>query len=273
MPAKHSATIDEAVDAFLQRALRVKLRERTYDFYEHNLAVFSRTFSERRLDEVSRAEVKAWLDPLGGGGTAKGLLRSVSAMYNHALAQEPPLCGKNPVARLKLEEPKDESEPTVLHGQEVRTILAAAGPYRHAIALMVFVGIRPDEIAGRRKPPLEWKHIDRAGRRIRIPAEIAKTRRPRVIEDKGDKPISAVLWDWLADGPEEGPVCPALVKQAIRRVLPALQRIRKSTTTWPRDVLRHTAASCLLAIWHDAGRVSEVLGHEGKTQMLYTHYA
>ncbi|MGH8021586.1 MAG: tyrosine-type recombinase/integrase [Opitutaceae bacterium] len=274
MPAKQSATIDDAIDAFLQRALRVKLREQTYDFYETKLKAFTQAFPGRRLGELSRKEIKAWVDALPGSySNRKGYLGSVCAVYNYALSLEPPLCQANPVARLKLEgEPIDESEATVLHAEEVRTVLAAAGPYRHAIALMVFVGIRPDEIAGRRKDPLEWKHVDRKGRRIRIPASISKTRSPRVIEDKRDWLVPGVLWDWLEDGPGEGPICPALAKQAIRRVWPALRANRPDLKAWPRDVLRHTAGSYLLALWDDAGRVSQVLGHEGKTEMLYRHY-
>jgi len=276
-PIIQSASIEQAIDGFLARCLKRKLREQTFDFYERKLRAWAAAFPGRALDEVTRDQFRAWLNGLGCATiTQRGFQRSVSALYNWARAETPALCSGNPAEKLKIEDPIDESEPTVLQAAELRQMLEAAGPYRHAIALMLFAGIRPDEIAGRRKPALEWRHIDRAGKTIRIPADISKTRKPRVIEDKTrdgkSTPLPAALWEWLADGPAEGLVCPTLIRQAIRQVWPALRKARPDFAAWPRDVLRHTAASYLLALWSDEGRVKEVLGHEGASNMLWQYY-
>lgn len=264
-----STSIDVAIDAFLRRGLEMKLREETYDFYEYKLAQFSRRFPALTLDDVTRARLAEWLHALPvAPSTRRGMLRAVHALYSWARSKEPPLCAANACEGLRVEQPRADRSPTVLHAREVEALLAAAGPYRHAVALMVFAGVRPDEIAGEHKEPLGWQHVDSRRKRIVIPVEIAKTRAPRVIER-----MPGALWSWLEGAPETGPISPARSRQIIRRIWPALKKLRPELERWPVDVLRHTAASYLLRIWDDAGRVSQALGWEGKTEVLYARYA
>lgn len=266
--ASSATTIEAAVDGFTRRCLEQKLREATLDFYAKHLGKFADHFAGKTLDDVSRAEIRAWLDGLPVSRvTAKGTLRSVHALYSWARSKEPPLCAANACEALRIEEPHDDAEPVIWQAPEVEAALRAAGPYRYAVALMVLAGIRPEEMAGQRKPRLEWQHVDRKAKAIRIPAEIAKTRAARVIEK-----LPPVVWAWLEGAPESGPIAPGRAKQWIRRCLPAVQAIRPDLKAWPPDVLRHTAASYLVALWQDAERVSMVLGHEGKTSLLFARY-
>jgi hypothetical protein len=264
-----STPIDAAIDGFLRRALEMKLREETYDFYEYKLSQFARRFPRETLDDVTRPRLAEWLHGLQvAPGTRKGTLRAVHALYAWARSKEPPLCAANACEGLRVEQPKTDTSPMVLHAKEVAAVLAGAGPYRHAVALMVFAGIRPDEVAGEHKERMGWHLVDRRRKRIAIPVEISKTRSPRVLER-----MPPGLWAWLEDGPEVGPVSPSRSRQIIRRIWPALRAMRPDLQRWPQDVLRHTAASYLLALWGDAGRVSRALGWEGKTEVLYARYA
>jgi integrase len=265
--------IDTAIDAFLRRCLEMKLRAETYGFYEYKLNQFSRRFPEETLDDVTRPRLAEWLHGMPvAPGTRKGTLRAVHALYSWARSKEPPLCAANSCEGLRIEVPKPDRSPTILHAREVRAVLEGAGPYRHAVALGVFAGIRPDELAGEHKPAMTWSLIDWRAKRVRVPVEIAKTRAPRIIER-----MPAALWAWLEDAPRdkpEGRICPAGSRQIPRRLWPIVQPLRPDLQRWPEDVLRHTAASYLLAYWDgDSGRVSRALGWEGDTEVLFARYA
>lgn len=267
-PAKETALIEEAIAGWLERCVRMKRSEQTHDFYESKLKGFADAFAGRRLGEVDRAAADAWLHGLKVGHvTRAGYLRAAHAMYVWASTSRVQLCFSNPFAGLRLDRPSLAREVMILSAAEVAAILAGAGPYRHALALMVFAGIRPHEVAGRRKAHLLWEHVDRKARMIRIPSEIAKTRRARVLEQ-----LPPVVWAWLKDAPKAGPVSPGMSRQVVRRAWEVLAPMRPGLMSWPQDVLRHTAASYLLRLWKDIGRVSEVIGHEGRTHLLRQRY-
>lgn len=262
-------TLAEAVDGYLRRLLQLKRRGQTFHWYEMKFAVLCDVWGERGLDEITRPEVHKWLTAFPGARTtARGYLRALHALYAWARFLEPPLCRTNPCAGLRIEEPINERSPPHLLAGDVAAMLQRAGRHRHALALMVFAGVRPHEIADPHKPPLEWRHVDREAQLVRIPPEIAKTTGSgRVLERLPD-----ALWAWLADGPTAGRICPGRVREATGTAWQAIRQRRREWKRWPVDVLRHTAASYLLALWEDAGRVSMILGHEGKPQMLFARY-
>lgn len=118
--------------------------------------------------------------------------------------QELPLCRENASESLKIEGPKSEKERVARRAVDVRAVLDGVGLYRWALAIMMFAEVRPQEMAGRRKPPMQWQHVDRKAKLIRIPTDIAKTRRARMIEK-----LPPTLW-WgrvaTAAGPPRSPV-------------------------------------------------------------------
>jgi len=254
-------TVGEACDRYLRRLLELRRRGQTFRWYEARFAVVCRTFGEAGLDEVSRAMWRDWLEGMEvAHATRRGYLRAVHALYAFARSCEPPLCGVNQVEGLRLAAPNREHEVSVLTADEAARVLRGAGEYRHAIALMLFAGVRPFEIAGQDKPPLRWEDVDRTARTIRVAAAVSKTGKARVIE----RPLDG-LWAWLEDAPASGRVCPFAVRQAMLRA-------RRVLGHWAPDVLRHTAATVMLALWQDVGRVSQVLGHEGRTYLLHQRY-
>jgi integrase len=264
----NATSIEVAIDGFQKRGLEKKLREATFDFYEKKLGQFSDAFPGETLDAVTRPRIRAWIDGLPvAPSTRKGSLRAIHALYAWARSKEPPLCAANSCEGLRVEEAIDDREPVTLQAPELAAMLEAAGPFRAAVALMAFAGIRPEEMAGQRKERLDWRHVDRKAKAIRIPGDIAKTRTPRILEK-----LPPCLWAWLKGAPEAGPIAPGRAKQWIRVCLPPLLAARPDLKAWPHDVLRHTAASFLLALWGDAGRVSMVLGHEGKPALLFSRY-
>ena len=167
----------------------------------------------------------------------------------------------------------DDKVTGILSVADTLAILQGTGRHRSALALMLFAGLRPQELWGIDKPALLWRHIDPVEHIIRVPAEVAKTRKPRILEG-----MPPTVWTWLTPGAPESPVSQISSQALIRAAQIAGGFARKKhhqrevLRPWPHDATRHTFATYALALTGDPGRVSLWLGHEGNPRMLYTHY-
>ncbi len=125
------------------------------------------------------------------------------------------------------------------------------------LALAMFAGIRPDEL-GR----LDWSKVDLDNAVVRIDEEVSKVRRMRWVN------LPPVCVEWLRHHLEPvGPVGFCLITTKRQR-----QKLREAMgwDEWPQDVLRHTAASYMLATVKDAGKVAMQLGNS--PGILLKHY-
>ena len=87
-----------------------------------------------------------------------------------------------------------EGSTKVLTVAQCRQIMTKIEPaYRSAVALMLFAGIRPEEVAGDGKTPLLWESVNVAEKILRIPGELSKTGQTRILENLPD-----ALWAWLS---------------------------------------------------------------------------
>lgn len=260
-----------AIDRFLLSRTRKKtrrgkpIRNATLEWYENFLAPIARDFGEQPIDEITRGRFARWVNDLSVGDASRvSIIRSARALWRWCIAEDPPLVSADATLGLDAFAVRGaESERMILTPAHAAAILADAGPGRSAVALMLFAGIRPEEIAGRDKPWLRWEHINLAARFIRIPAEISKTGKVRLLEH-----LPATLWLWLTPGID-----------GARNVSPVTARILRERAahaaglaSWPHDCFRHTAASYLITYTRDAGRVSEWLGHEGRPTLLHQVY-
>jgi len=252
-------TINEAAHDFLRT--RLELRASTAGWYTASLSLFCGQFGETRMDDLTRAEFRAWMQQNSQG---PGVVRAVRALYNWAIKHEPPLAGQDVTAGLPSRGTRT-AEIHYLPAAECASIMAGAGKYRSALALMLFAGVRPDEIASQHKPALLWRHVNAAEKIIRVPAEIAKTGRARIMEDLPD-----AVWAWLDSGKPDTPACPARSMQAVRLAQSIAGYGPKRP--WPHDALRHTFATYHVAAFNDPGKTSMLMGHEGNPTMLHRHY-
>lgn len=269
--ALERTTVAAAVDRFLLNRTRKKtrrgtaLRGATLEWYENFLAPLVRDFGEQTIDEITRGRFARWVNELHVGDASRvSIIRSARALWRWALAEDPPLVSADATHGLQAFAVRGaESERMVLTPAHAAAILADAGPGRAAVALMLFAGIRPEEIAGHDKPWLRWEHINLPARFIRIPAEISKTGKTRLLEQ-----LPATLWLWLTPGvPGHRNISPVTA-----RILRTRARTAARLDHWPHDCFRHTAATYLLTYTRDAGRVSEWLGHEGRPTLLHQVY-
>lgn len=256
-------TVADAIDQFVRSRLTNGKRSATVDWYDAKLKRFGIAFGERHLDDVDRAAIMDWIKGLELSiGTRAGIARAIRALWKWGLRHEPPLVAIDATVGLQTTAPANAGEAEFLTVPEVSAIMAKAGTYRSALALLLFAGVRPEELAGQGKPRLLWRHVRSSERIIRIPAEIAKTGKPRIIEQLPD-----TVWTWLEVGEDADPISPGRSRQAIEIAQSALKR-----DSWPHDGTRHSFATYALAFTGDAGKVAFWLGHEGNPTMLHRHY-
>lgn len=162
--------------------------------------------------------------------------------------------------------PVKDRSPDFLSVDECRMLLAAIetssdGRHLPAVCLMLFAGIRPEELRGLEKPAMVWSCVDFDNETIRIPPECSKTGRGRILEN-----LPETLWRWLA-----------LRKRASGKIMKAdpsqIQRVcKRAAGRWSHDILRHSFATYHVAQFSDPGKTSLLMGHEGKTGLLYRRY-
>ena len=126
------------------------------------------------------------------------------------------------------------------------------------VAIGLFAGLRPFEIQR-----LDWRDVDFETNHILVRAETSKKRESRYVE------MNPTLCRWLRPHTKQtGP----LIGQNFRKQRDAMVKAAgyNSQRPWPQDVMRHTAASNLLALKQNRALVAEQLGTS--IEILRRHY-
>jgi len=163
----------------------------------------------------------------------------------------------NPCEQLDLAA-QPRTPPPIFTLQQVRACLDYLRGSPVALAWFVlgtFCGFRPEEADA-----TPWENVREDV--IIVDAQASKVRRRRVVDLE---PSAAA---WLAEAKQLHSRLP-LPKATRRRAIRAL-REHLGWSEWPKDITRHTAASMLLALHQDAGRVALMLGNS--PGVLLTHY-
>lgn len=257
-------TIGDARDEFVRSRLVDGKRARTVEWYENKLALPVAKFGAQWFDDVQRPEFFDWLKGLAvSEGTRAGIVRACRALWRWGMAQEPQLVAQDVTRGLRGTGPTNGGEAEFLTVEEVEAIMRNAGAYRSALALLLFAGVRPEELAGRSKAPLLWKHVRPEEKIIRIPADLSKTNKARIVDG-----LPETIWHWLEPKANGAlPVSPGRTRQALERAQAAIAR-----EDWPHDATRHTFGTYAFAAAQDAGKVATWMGHEGNPTMLHRHY-
>jgi hypothetical protein len=260
--ATQSVTVEQGAERFMLHVVRSSLRPRSKEWYESHLTAIRQAMAEDRMDRVTRAQINAYLATVPGApGTRAGRARAIRALWRWGSRQEPPLCDAQAVEGLATTGPDNGGEAGILTVGEVERILANAGPYRSALGLLLFAGVRPEEIHGRSKAPMLWSAVNMAERMIRVEQSIAKTGRARIIEN-----LPPTVWFWLQPGQPNEPISPGRTRQALDRAQAVLGR------AWPHDATRHSFASYAYARDQDEARLKAQMGHSQDSATLWRHY-
>lgn len=291
---KHTSTADasrllrDVSDEYIAAKRASGKRPRTIADAEFKLKPFLRQFGTVSIAEISRADVKSWLDAMGHTpGTRDAYRVAVSGLFTHAI--EEGYTDRNP-ASAKKRYTKDEAMAEIHTPAQVKAILKAASKYiptrevvktRDAhrkvtakrkyspekaeifaarakivpyLAIGYFAGLRPEnELVN-----LDWKDIDFEARTIRVTPATAKKRRQRYVD------MSDNLIRWLT------PYVRSAGKIGYSRSL--LKKVRATADVkWSKDVMRHSFGSYLLAKNEDAPKTALQMGHTA-VDVLFNHY-
>lgn len=258
--------VSDAAASFVLSRIRSGCRRGTSDWYEDKLRLFVARFGDAKLDEISRSEIEAWLDGRAVSDvTRAGNARAIRALWRWAQRSDPPMVGADVTIGLATTARSRGGEIKFLPVNECRAIMEGAGKYRSALALMLFAGIRPQEVAGHHKVAMTWENVNTADKIVRVPAGISKIGRTRSLEG-----LPETLWAWLEPKALRDDVCPAKSREAVS--LASRLAGYGPDRPWPQDALRHTFASYHVAAFSDPGKTALLLGHEGNPTMLYRHY-
>lgn len=230
--------------------------------YLGNLESQLRQFAAGREAAVmapEAAEVQAWCNAPGlSAWTRATRLNRLSTLFSFAVRQgflEANPCDRMERARIPW------AAPEVLTLEQCRQALAFTRAH-HArslgwLVLALLAGARPREAER-----IEWADIDLARGLVRVEAMAAKVRDRRVIH------LTDAARAWLAVAQAADAALP-MPAESRRRYIRAL-RVELGFAAWPKDILRKTAASNLLAAWQDVERVRAELGNSAR--VLLWHY-
>lgn len=153
----------------------------------------------------------------------------------------------------------DHQPPRILTVDECRQLLKLTREHHPQglawVVLGLFAGIRPGEL-----DRLGWQSVRVARGIVLIDAEASKVRQRRIV------PLEPVCAEWLR-------VCRGArlpIPHSTRRRMTRDLARRMGWDSWPADILRHTAASYLIAHHQDAGKVALWLGNSAP--ILMRHY-
>lgn len=224
----------------------------------HILQSFSRGRELRDIATVTIREIETWLaETTCHPGTRNTLIGRLSTLFGYAV--DVGHIEHNPLRRIKKAR-TDWRAPRILSPGEARMLLAItesqAPPLLLSTILGLFSGIRQAEL---RRLHTDFIEVERGF--VRIEADVSKIRSRRIVR------LEPIALQWLRRTTiEKGQVLPADPRWHRAKVMRAL-----NWPSWDRNILRHSAASYLLALYQDPGKVAFLLGHSPAT--LMKHYA
>lgn len=217
------------------------------------LSRFIQGREQRALASVSATEIEAFLKQFESANSRATWLNRISTLFSFAVRRD--YLPKNPCAVLE-RITIDREAPFILTPAQSHLLLQLTPTLlRPYLILGLFAGIRPEELLR-----LEWDAVCLETKTVKV--DKAKTRRRRIV------PLPEKAVALLRACPlQTGPVSPS--NSTVRR-WKRTARLALGLPSWPSDLLRHTAASYLLALHGDAGKVAAMLGNS--SAILLTHY-
>ena len=257
-PAGGHRTAKELVKEFIDAKRAAGRREEYLRIQASVLGLFEKSFPNVLAHEIGAAQIESWLGNRGGSlRTRRNYQADIRNLFNFAVRRG--YVASNPVECLE-KIILDEKPVEILGVAQAARLLDAAeasgGIMTPFIAIGLFAGLRTREIA-----VLDWKDVDLAEKTITVHATKTKTRARRIVEVSGN--LKAWLLPYFTT---IGSVAPDHYRQKFEDT-----RRAAGIDPWPRNAMRHSAASYHLAAHRNESLTQAMLGHESG-KMLIQHY-
>lgn len=253
----NGCTLRQALDELLEAKRAINCSARHIGNLKWYLEHFIRGREQADVSTIGERELAEWFAGRKEAPRSKnGHIGLLSALFAHCWRKRYIL--ENPAKRLESAH-VDRETPATLDIRQCRKAMIFA--LRRApkllgwLTLALFCGMRPDAEADF----IDWSMVDLEHGRIIVKKSKIRHVRPRIIDLNFCPPALA----WLKVAKARG--CPLKLPFVTRRRHVRKLRAYLGLDRWPQDVLRHTAASNLLAFHQDAGKVAEFLGHSAGT--------
>lgn len=293
------ATVEQAVDFYMRHAAAVTEKITVEQLVERGLAAKADEVSKGAIrpeyvgtlrvvwngfcagretlavSDVTKKTVEQWLKGADWSGkTQRNYLGDLSNLFAWAIREG--LASFNPCSQVRVVTAANETAITSLAPEQVRALFKLAVSERAKegeragdaafsellayLALAVFCGVRPKEIE---RADLADLQLDQGV--FVVDAAKSKTRQRRVVT----LPTAARAWLtlWRKLHPEAVRICPTNHERLLRAFIR-----RAGYPKWPHDVLRHTAATMILAASGNERLVKMELGHSANEETLHRHY-
>ena len=264
----HAKVVREVVTLgeWVERALEIKRACGARESYLGALRVVWRGFARGReavkLGDVARVDLQSWL---AGGGWARrtqaSKLGDLRALFS--MAENADLISVNVTKGVEVRVLRDETEVSCMTPVQARGLMEVmrdhAPDFLAYVALGLFAGLRTVEIE-----KLGAGDIQLDDGIVVVSGASAKTRARRVVRLSEN----AVAWlrVWMKGG--RGAVLPF----SWERRWAALREMAGWKLPWPKNVMRHTAASMHFAAHGDEAALKTMLGHHASEDTLHRHY-
>ena len=239
---------------------RGDLARRSLIEFRHFCAHLTAAFSESRIADLDTEAAQKFLDSFPvSARTRQNIRLRMSKFLNFCRSKK--WIALNPVAEIKIRVRRGEVE--VLSVDQAEALLRAAEGSEHRneivpyAACCLFAGLRPHEAQ-----QLCWEQIDSKTKSIHVLPHTSKRREERYVH------IEPILIEWLRPYMRAGRLCSKSFRRHWRFVTKAAGY--NDQNPWTQDVMRHTAASMLLAIKRNRAYVAEELGTS--VDVLRRHY-
>lgn len=267
-----SSVIEVAFEEFLRKkSHRSDVHLKAYRYMQRDL---EKSFVGRTIASITAAELLKHVETHSSSDSSfNALTRLIGAFWRWCARYPREWCDTKVISAFERRE-VEKGETKVLNAVECLNLMRAAETHYPgcvaAFAICLFTGMRKAELA--RLRPAD---ITKEG--IQVPAVSAKTNVRRFIQMP--KPLAA----WLRAYPISERVLPGnweKKQKAVRRLagwkvwsdLVDPQKPPEDLPGWPRNALRHTHASVLVALGEPLEKLMFEFGHSDGPRVLKSHY-
>lgn len=250
---RSAVTLGDAIKEMLAAKKEACRRQKYLDNLTWYLGKFAKGRESLPVSAISTSTLEDWFKARNEKPRSKsGHIANLSALFAHCVRRgymdANPAAGLDPIHI-------DRDVPQALTLRQCRK--AIIWTYRRKprflawLTLALFAGLRPDAEADY----ITWSDIDLKGSRIFV--RLSKIRSQRILEP-GQFCPPALEWLRVAKRIKSAlPISAHTRRKFVQHHLRKILGFRR----WPQDILRHTAASNLLAYHQDAGKVAAFLGN------------